>query len=96
LTVKKPREARLTGRLTISVIRFFGEVVALLVLVVVLARHGPVCLVMPVGLFFCQWREITSDGEKVQKIDIYYNFVGIIDQAKESRTVAYHWVEGMI
>jgi len=36
------------------------------------------------------------NGERVQKIDIYYNFVGIIDQERESRTVAYHWVEGMV
>ena len=39
-------------------------------------------------------REITY-GERVQKIDIYYKFVGIIDKAKEHRTVAYHcpWPE---
>ena len=37
-----------------------------------------------------------KNGERVQKIDIYYNFVGILDQAKESRTVTYHWVEGMV
>ena len=36
------------------------------------------------------------DGERVQKIDIYYNFVGIIGQETESRTAAYHWVEGMV
>jgi len=37
-------------------------------------------------------REI-ADGERVQKVDIYYNFVGIINQARECRTAAYHWVE---
>jgi predicted ATPase with chaperone activity len=36
-------------------------------------------------------REITNNGERVQKIDIYYNFVGIIDQAREHRTAAYRW-----
>ena len=41
-------------------------------------------------------REITNNGERVQKIDIYYNFVGIIDKAREHRTAAYHWVEGMV
>ena len=39
-------------------------------------------------------REVTN-GERTQKIDIYYNFMGIISGAREHRAVDYHcpWAE---